>query len=400
MSFSAFTFSPEIHRSIRDRGHHQATPIQTEAIPLILSGRDVVATAETGSGKTAAFLIPLTDRFHRDRASGPTMLVIEPTRELAAQVGREFQLLARHCNLRAAVVVGGESMRRQTSELHRAQVIIACPGRLLDHLERHHVALDGVSAVVIDEADRLLDMGFMPQLRRIMQLVPSQRQTLMFSATMDSAAEMMAREFLRRPARISIGGKPAPPASIRQTLCPATHLDKEAILIALLKRGVESAIVFTRTKSGADRVSRILKRSGVQAVAIHGDLSQGQRTAALAAFRRHAWRVLVATDVAARGLDIPGVSHVINFDMPDEPEGYIHRIGRTARMGREGHAISLVTQQEREALGRIERALGITLERETVDGFEQPQVTAPKPVTLFSSSAIRGLHERPRFRWA
>ena len=400
MSFSAFTFSPEIHRSIRDRGHHQATPIQTEAIPFILSGSDVVATAETGSGKTAAFLIPLIDRFHRDRATGPTMLVIEPTRELAAQVGREFQLLARHCNLRAAVVVGGESMRRQASELRQAQVIIACPGRLLDHLERRQVALDGVSAVVIDEADRLLDMGFMPQLRRIMQLVPAQRQTLMFSATMDSAAELMAREFLRRPARISIGGKPAPPASIRQTLCPATHLDKEAILIALLKRGVKSAIVFTRTKSGADRVSRILKRSGVRAVAIHGDLSQGQRTAALAAFRRHAWRVLVATDVAARGLDIPGVSHVINFDMPDEPEGYIHRIGRTARMGREGHAISLVTQQEREALGRIERALGITLERETVDGFEQPQVIAPKPVTLFRSSASRGPHERPRFRWA
>ncbi len=401
MSFSAFTFSPEIHRSIRDHGHHQATPVQTEAIPLILSGRDVVATAETGSGKTAAFLIPLIDRFHRERVNGPAMLVIEPTRELAAQVGREFGLFARHCMLRAAVVVGGESMHRQAKELRTAHVIIACPGRLLDHLEHRHVALDGVSAVVIDEADRLLDMGFMPQVRRIMQFVPRERQTLMFSATMDSAAEMMAREFLRQPARISIGGKPAPPASIRQTLCPATHVDKEAILIALLKRrGVDSAIVFTRTKSGADRVSRVLKRSGVRAAAIHGDLSQGQRTAALAAFRHRAWRVLVATDVAARGLDIPGVSHVINFDMPDEPEGYIHRIGRTARMGREGHAISLVTPQERDALGRIERALGITLERETIDGFEQPEVNASKPVTLFSSSAIRAPRDRPRFRWA
>ena len=400
MSFSAFTFSPEIYRSIRDRGHHQATPVQTEAIPLILDGRDVVATAETGSGKTAAFLIPLIDRFHRQRVTGPAMVVIEPTRELAAQVGREFGLLARHCMLRAAVVVGGESMRRQASELRMAQVIIACPGRLLDHLERRHVVLNGVSAVVIDEADRLLDLGFMPQLRRIIQFVPRERQTLMFSATMDSAAEMMAREFLTQPARVSIGDKPAPPASIRQTLCPATRLDKEAILIALLKRGIDSAIVFTRTKSGADRVSRILKRSGVRAVAIHGDLSQAQRTAALAGFRRHAWRVLVATDVASRGLDIPGVSHVINFDMPDEPEGYIHRIGRTARMGRKGHAISLVTPQEREALGRIERALGITLEREAIDGFEQPQVTAPKPVTLFSSSALRDAGDRPRFRWA
>ncbi len=402
MSFSAFTLSPEIHRSIRDRGHHQATPIQTEAIPLILSGRDLVATAETGSGKTAAFLIPLIDRFHRERAAGPVMLVIEPTRELAAQVGCEFRLLARHCRLRAAVVVGGESMRRQADELRMgAQVIIACPGRLLDHLEHGKVALDRISAVVIDEADRLLDMGFMPQVRRIMQLVPRERQTLMFSATMGTAAEMMAREFLHQPARVSIGDQAVPPASIRQTLCPATHFDKQAILIALLKRPeIESAIVFTRTKSGADRVSRTLKRSGVRAVAIHGDLSQGQRTAALAAFRRRAYRVLVATDVAARGLDIPGVSHIINFDMPDEPEGYIHRIGRTARMGREGHAISLVTPEERAALGRIERALGITLEREVIEGFDQPEVTASKPVVLFSSGLLRAPHDRLRSRWA
>ncbi|MBV8358848.1 MAG: DEAD/DEAH box helicase [Deltaproteobacteria bacterium] len=401
MSFSAFTLSPEIHRSIHDRGHHQATPIQTGVIPLIMGGHDVVATAETGSGKTAAFLIPLIDRFHREHATGPSMLVIEPTRELAAQVGREFGLLARHCILRAAaVVVGGESMRRQASELRLAQVIVACPGRLLDHLDHRHISLDGVSAVVIDEADRLLDMGFMPQLRRIMQFVPAERQTLMFSATMNSAAETMAQEFLTQPARVSIGDKPAPPASIRQTLCPVTRFDKEAILIALLKRGVNSAIVFTRMKSGADHVSRILKRSGVRAVAIHGDLSQGQRTAALAGFRRRAWRVLVATDVAARGLDIPGVSHVINYDLPDEPEVYIHRIGRTARMGRGGHAISLVTPQERDALGRIERVLGITLEREMIDGFEQPQVIAPKPVTVFSSNAVRAPHGRLRFRWA
>jgi ATP-dependent RNA helicase RhlE len=400
MSFSAFALSPEIHRSISDRGHHRPTPIQSETIPLILSGSDLVATAETGSGKTAAFLIPLIDRLHRARVTQPAMVVIEPTRELAAQIGREFRLLARHCSLRAAVVVGGESMRRQHRELHIAQVIIACPGRLLDHLEHHHLALDGVSAVVIDEADRLLDMGFMPQLRRIMQLLPSERQTLMFSATMNPAAEMMAREFLRRPARISVGTKPAPPASIRQTLCPATHFDKEAVLAALLNRRVTCAIVFTRTKSGADRVSRALRRRGVRAVTIHGDLSQKQRTAALADFRRGTWRVLVATDVAARGLDIPRVSHVINFDLPDEPEAYIHRIGRTARMGREGRAISLVTPQERDALGRIERALGITLEREAIDGFVQPHVVAAKPATLFSSSALRPSRDRPRFRWA
>jgi ATP-dependent RNA helicase RhlE len=400
MSFSAFTLSPEIQRSIRDRGHRQATPIQAEAIPLILDGRDLVATAQTGSGKTAAFLIPLIDRLHRERSTGPAMLVIEPTRELAAQVGREFGLLARHSILRAAVVVGGESMHRQAHELRTAQVIIACPGRLIDHLERGHLALKDVSAVVIDEADRLLDLGFMPQIRRIMQVVAAERQTLMFSATMNSAAQLMAREFLKQPARVAVGGKSAPPASIRQTLCSTTHLDKDAILLALLRRGVDSAIVFTRTKSGADRVSRVLRRGGVRVATIHGDLSQRQRTAALGAFRRRAWRVLVATDVAARGLDIPGVSHVINFDMPDEAEGYIHRIGRTARMGRAGHAISLVTPQEREALGRIERALGITLEREMISGFEQPEVTGARPITLFSSNALRVSRDRLRPRWA
>jgi ATP-dependent RNA helicase RhlE len=400
MSFSAFAFSPEIDRSIHDRGHHQATPVQSEAIPLILGGRDVVATAETGSGKTAAFLLPLIDRFHRLGVTAPAMLVIEPTRELAAQVGHEFRLLARHCNLRAAVVVGGESMRRQLREVHTAQVIIACPGRLLDYLEHRQLDLDEVSAVVIDEADRLVDMGFLPQIRRIMGFVPVERQTLMFSATMNPAAEIMTREFLRQAARVAIGGKSAPPASIHQTLCPTTHLDKEAILVTLLKRGIDSAIVFTRTKIGAERVSWIVKRNGIRAVTIHGDLSQRQRNAALAAFRRRAPRVLVATDVAARGLDIPGVSHVINFDLPEEPEGYIHRIGRTARMGRNGRAISLVTPQERDALGRIERALGLTLQRESIDGFEQPEITAPKPVTLFSSSAFRPSRERLRFRWA
>jgi len=402
LSFSVFSLSPEIHRSIRDRGHHEATPIQSGAIPVIQTGRDVVATAETGSGKTAAFLIPLIDRLHRERVNWPAILVIEPTRELAAQVAREFRLFARHTNLRAALIVGGESMRRQLDELRSgAQVLIACPGRLIDHLEHHAVSLDRVLAVVIDEADRLLDMGFMPQVRRILKMVPAKRQTLMFSATMDSGAERMAREFLHEPERVSIGDKSAPPASIRQTLCPATHQDKEGLLLEILKRPeTESAIVFTRTKSRADRVARTLKRQGVRAVAIHGDLSQGQRTAALAGFRKRAYRVMVATDVAARGLDIPGVSHVINFDLPEEPENYIHRIGRTARMGREGHAISLVTPEERISLGRIERTLGITLEREMIEGFEQPEIMAPKPVKLFSSAGARAPRNRPRFRWA
>jgi len=401
LSFSAFTLSPEINRSIQDRGHRHATPIQSGAIPLIQSRRDVVATAETGSGKTAAFLIPLIDRLHREQVRGASLLVIEPTRELAAQVGREFQLLARHTALRATVIVGGESMRRQIDDIRKGvQVLIGCPGRLNDHLERGALTLDRVAAIVIDEADRLLDMGFMTQVRRIMQMAPDQRQTLMFSATMSSAAVSMACEFLHDPARVTVGEKPLPPASISQTLCPVTQLDKSAILLEILKRPeICSAIVFTRTKSRADRVTKALRRCGIRAAVIHGDLSQTQRSAALLGFRKRAYRVMVATDVAARGLDIPGVSHVINFDLPEEPDAYIHRIGRTARIGREGRAISLVAPEDRASLGRIERTLGVTLERESIEGFDQPEITAPKPVKLFSSQSHRS-HCRPRLRWA
>ncbi|MGA2410305.1 MAG: DEAD/DEAH box helicase, partial [Candidatus Binataceae bacterium] len=370
--------------------------------PVILSGRDVVATAETGSGKTAAFLIPVIDRLHRERSKGPSALIIEPTRELAAQVEREFTLLARHTKIRAAIVVGGDSMRRQIDDLRKGvDILIACPGRLIDHLERGTTSLGRISIVVIDEADRLLDMGFLPQLRRIMKMAPQERQTLMFSATMDSPAARMAREFLNNPERVSIGDKAAPPPSIRQTICPVAVANKGAVLLALLQRPeVDSAIVFTRTRDRADRIAKMLKNNGVRAVAIHGDRSQGQRNAALAGFRKGTFRTLVATDVAARGLDIDGVSHVINFDLPDEPENYIHRIGRTARMGREGCAISLVTPEERVSLSRIERTLGITLEREGVEGFEQPEIAPLKPVKLFRSSPFRAPRNRPRMRWA
>lgn len=402
MSFSVFPLSPEIHRSIRDRGHHEATPIQSGAIPVILSGRDVVATAETGSGKTAAFLIPVIDRLHRDRPAGPSAIIIEPTRELAAQVYREFVLLARHTKIRATVIVGGESMRRQMDDLRKGvDILIACPGRLNDHLERGTTSLAKASIVVIDEADRLLDMGFLPQLRRIMKMAPSDRQTLMFSATMDSGAARMAREFLHEPERVCIGDKAAPPPSIQQTICAVTTAQKGEILLALLRRPeVESAIVFTRTRDRTDRVAKTLKHHGLKAVPIHGDRSQGQRNAALLGFRKGTFRIMVATDVAARGLDIDGVSHVINFDLPDEPENYIHRIGRTARMGREGIAISLVTPEERASLGRIERALGVKLEREMVEGFQQPEIAAPKPLTLFRTTGARAPRVRPRVRWA
>jgi ATP-dependent RNA helicase RhlE len=405
LSFSEFPVSPEIHRSIKDRGHHTATPVQAGAIPVALSGRDVVATAETGSGKTAAFLIPTIDRLHRKHTRHIAALVITPTRELAAQIAREFHLISRHTHIRCATVVGGESERHQIDEIRKgAQVLVACPGRLIDFIERGIVKLDKIEVVIIDEADRLLDMGFLPQLRRIMRMVPKHRQTMMFSATMASGPEMIAREFLTNPERVTVGGhKAAPPSQIRQSIYPVTLENKGPVLLEILKRPeVESAIVFTRTKSRADRVAKMLIRANVKAVQIHGDRSQGQRNAALAGFRAKKFRVMVATDVASRGLDIPDVSHVINFDLPDETEGYIHRIGRTARMGKAGEAISLVTQEERVNLARLERTLGNSLDREHVEGFEKIEIHAPKPVTVFRSSGARNrsVRNRPRSRWA
>lgn len=400
MSFDSLPLAPEIHRSIRDCGYHQPTPVQSETIPVALDGRDLVVSAETGSGKTAAFLIPLIERLHGKLRRPQSALVIAPTRELAAQVANEFKLLARHTGLRAAVIVGGESMRRQIDDLRAgAQVLIACPGRLIDLMEQGHVKLQHVEAVVIDEADRLLDMGFLPQLRRVMRAVPAERQTMMFSATIGAGPEAIAREFLRHPERITIGKKAAPPPTIRQTIYPVQWADKEAMLLEILaKPEVQSAIVFTRTRIRADHIGKMLRRNGVRVAVIHGERSQAERNAALRTFKQGACPVLVATDVAARGLDIPRVSHVINFDLPEDAESYIHRIGRTARMGREGEAISLVTPQERVALGQIERSLGEELKRQSLEGFEAPEVKAPRPVTLFSSSGVRS-RARVRSRW-
>jgi ATP-dependent RNA helicase RhlE len=402
LSFDSFPLTPELRRSIRDCGYHQPTPVQSETIPVALDGRDLVASAETGSGKTAAFLIPLIERLHQKPRRPQSALVIAPTRELAAQVGNEFKLLARHSGLRAAVIVGGESMRRQIDDLRAgAQVLIACPGRLIDLMEQGRVKLQHVEVLVIDEADRLLDMGFLPQLRRILQAVPRERQTMMFSATMGSGPEVIAREFLHHPERVTVGRKAAPPPTISQTIYPVQWADKEAMLLEILaKPEVQSAIVFARTRVRTDRIGKMLRRNGVRAAVIHGERSQSERNSALRSFKQGACSVMVATDVAARGLDIPGVSHVINFDLPEDAESYIHRIGRTARMGREGEAISLVTPQERVALGQIERSLGEEIKRQSLEGFDTPEVKAPRPVTLFSSSGGRSRsRSRSRSRW-
>lgn len=392
--------SAVILESIRLRGHHQPTAIQSDAIPIALSGRDLIATAETGSGKTAAYLLPILNRLHGEPANRVGALILAPTRELASQIADEFRRLAGNTRMRAAVIVGGESMDRQMSELRRGvQVLVACPGRLVDHLERGTVKLDRIEVVVIDEADRMLDMGFLPQLRRVLRTVKKPHQTLMFSATMDPEVERVGREFLCEPARVQVGKISAPPSAIRQTIYPATQENKAPMLLQLLGRQeVDSAIVFTRTKSRADRVAKLLIRNQFKAVAIHGGRSQSQRNAALAGFRKGQYAVLVATDVASRGLDIPDVSHVINFDLPDAPDSYLHRIGRTARMGKSGAAFSLVMPEDGSSLRGIERTLGKRLERATIGGFDAPELASSKPVTVTRPAVARQVHPPARRR--
>jgi ATP-dependent RNA helicase RhlE len=346
---------------------------------VVLTGRDLIATAATGSGKTAAFLLPILDRLHCNPVRGIRALVLAPTRELAAQIAREFQLLSVSPRVLAAVIVGGASMGRQIRELSNGvQLVVACPGRLVDHLERGTVKLDQLEVLVIDEADRMLDMGFLPQLRRILRVVRKPHQSLMFSATMDPQIERVAHEFLSDPVKLRIDDTATPPATIRQIVCPVTQENKAEMLLSLLRRDrVNSAIVFARTRSRADRVAKQLARNRINVVAIHGGRSQNQRNAALTGFRSGRYSVLVATDIAARGLDIPDVSHVINFDLPEAPEAYIHRIGRTARMGKSGEALSLVMPEDGASLRGIERTLGVRLERASVSGIAMRDLATP-----------------------
>jgi ATP-dependent RNA helicase RhlE len=348
---------------------------------VVLAGRDLIATAATGSGKTAAFLLPILDRLHRKPGRGIGALVLAPTRELASQVAREFQLLSVSPRIRAAVIVGGESMNRQIRDVTKGvQVVVACPGRLVDHLERGTIKLDHVEVLVIDEADRMLDMGFLPQLRQVLRAVRKPRQSLMFSATMDPEVERVASEFLSDPVKVRMNDTATPPRAIRQAIYPVTQENKAQLLMSLLRReGVNSAIVFARTRSRADRLTKLLARNRISVVAIHSGRSQNQRNAALAGFRSGHYSVLVATDIAARGLDIAGVSHVVNFDFPDAPDAYIHRIGRTARMGKSGEALSLVAPQDEGSLRGIERTLGVRLERASVSGIKMPNSATAAP---------------------
>jgi len=383
--FSTLKLHPSLLKGIKELGYTRPTPIQSEAIPPALAGRDVLACAMTGSGKTAAFILPILHKL-LDRPRGRTRaLVLTPTRELAAQILEALNEMAVHTPITAASVYGGVGMGPQEHAFRTGvDVIIATPGRLLDHLRFPYAKLDGIEHLVLDEADRMLDMGFLPDIKRILRHVPAKRQTLFFSATMPAPILSLTREMLRDPAMLQLERKAAPAVGITQAIYPVPQELKSALFLALLERGeMREALVFTRTKHRANRLNEYLVKHGVKSERIHGNRSQAQRTEALAGFKSGKYRVLVATDIAARGIDVEALGHVVNFDVPMAPEDYIHRVGRTARAEATGDAFTFVAPEEEGELRAIERAVGKRLPRVTVPDFDyaaRPQGRLEVPI--------------------
>jgi len=376
MGFTTFGLHADILRGVQDLRFTQPTAIQKEAIPPALAGRDLLACSATGSGKTAAFGLPILQRIMGKPRGVTRALILTPTRELAQQIEDHLTALAYHAKLTCASVYGGVGMGAQRHALEKgADIIIATPGRLLDHMRNTYARMKGLEVLVLDEADRMLDMGFMPDIQRILGYLPKSKQTLFFSATLPPPIVQLTRSLLKDPAAINIARQVKPAAGITQHVYPIAHTLKSSLLLRLVK-DVKSVLVFTRTKRRADRVADYLARNGVPAARIHGDRTQGQRTQALDGFKRGKYRILVATDVAARGIDIDALSHVINFDLPGSMEDYVHRIGRTARAEAKGDAFTFVAPDEEREMKSIERALNLEIPRVKVAGFDY---TAPEP---------------------
>jgi ATP-dependent RNA helicase RhlE len=360
--FKDFSLSPPLLKAVEALGYSEPTPIQQRAIPVVLEGRDLMAAAQTGTGKTAAFALPLLERLLQNpvRQRSPRALILVPTRELAAQVSDACRVLARNLPIRGTLIYGGVSARPQLDALSGGvDLIIATPGRLLDHLQSKAVDLSKIEILVLDEADRMLDMGFIRAIRRIIAALPAQRQSLMFSATFSEEIRTLAKTLLRNPVVIDVSPRNAPPELVDHRVYHVDTAAKHPLLTRLIvDGGVRQTLVFTRTKHGANRLAERLVRDGLACAAIHGNKSQGARTRALDDFKQGRIRVLVATDIAARGLDITELPHVVNFELPHVPEDYVHRIGRTGRAGLRGQAVSLVSRDEREQLRAIEKLLG------------------------------------------
>ncbi len=381
MPFAAFKLHPDLLKGVKELGFTRATPIQEQAIPPALEGRDLLACAMTGSGKTAAFLLPILHRLMGKPRGTTRALVLTPTRELAAQIEEHLRQLAVHTPLSGAAVFGGVGMGPQEHAFRSgADVIIATPGRLLDHFKQPYAKLNGLEVLVLDEADRMLDMGFLPDIKRVLKHIPAKRQTLFFSATMPGPIQALTRELLHNPATINLERKSTPAVGIRQALYPVREELKAPLFVELLRRGdVGNVIVFTRTKHRANRLADFLTKEGIPNAKIHGNRSQAQRTEALEGFKTGRYRCLVATDIVARGIDVEQLEHVVNFDVPHLPEDYIHRVGRTARADATGDAFTFVSPEEESDLSQIERAISKRLPRVVVQGFDY----ATKPAQRF-----------------
>ena len=383
MSFESLGLVAELSRAVSEKGYSQPTPIQAQAIPYILQGRDIMGGAQTGTGKTASFTLPMLQRLFVNNNADKQQrviraLVLTPTRELALQVQENVQTYGKYLPLRSTLVHGGVSINPQINKLRKGvDVLVATPGRLLDHVSQKTVDLRHVDMLVLDEADRMLDMGFIRDIRRILQLLPKKKQTLLFSATFSAEIKQLANDLLHDPVLVEVAQQNTTAERVSQRIHPVDKSEKQAALSYLVgANDWQQVLVFTRTKHGADRVAKRLDRDGIRAGAIHGDKSMGARTRSLAEFKQGKIRVLVATDIAARGIDINALPHVVNFDLPTNAEDYVHRIGRTGRAGKEGEAISLVCAEERNQLVNIERLINSELPREIIEGFEPTQAVA------------------------
>ena len=376
-TFESLGLTGPLVDAVRAAGYAAPTPIQEQAIPLALKGRDLIGLAQTGTGKTAAFTLPILDRL-RGGPRRTRALILTPTRELCMQVEASFRKYATNVDVAVVAVFGGVPIEPQERELRAGiDVVVATPGRLIDHMERQNAALDDLEVLVLDEADRMLDMGFAPQINTIVTRLPAYRQTLLFSATMPPEVEALGRKYLRRPAVVQVGRRSAAASTVTHYVYPVPQARKSALLGDLLHRqNMHSVLVFTRTKIGADRVVRDLGHLGIAAVAMHADKTQAQRVRALEGFKRGEIRVLVATDIAQRGLDISGITHVINYDVPQQPEDYVHRIGRTGRAARDGDAYTFMAPDEITMVRTIERLIGQPIPRISVPGFDFGSVAA------------------------
>ena len=397
MSFESFHLHSEIESGIRTLGFTVPTSIQMQSIPSILQGLDVVGLAHTGTGKTAAFLLPILQRLIAGPRRSVRALILAPTRELAEQIHEAAGLLGRYTRLKSAAVYGGVNKNSQIANLRGgAQIAVACPGRLIDLMDQGAISLSGVEVLVLDEADRMFDMGFLPDVRRIIRSVPARRQTLLFSATMPDDIRRLAKEILKDPVTVQVG-ETAPVSTVSHSVYPVAQHLKSALLVKLLQRTVlESVLIFTRTKHRATRLARRIKQAGLPVTSLQGDLSQPQRQKALGGFRDGTYRILVATDIAARGIDVARISHVINYDMPDTVDAYTHRIGRTGRATSTGDAFTFATPQDSPLMWDIEKVLGEKMQRLALEGFDYSAPAPESPGRSGGGSGLPGFVKRSR----